>query len=177
METTGKALAEHWNWAAQKGLLNKNTARSFGNACSQVLSAQEDPDNVNVSALDVELALTKFQNLKKKNFKPKVLEVYKSRFRRALALYLSYIEDPAGWRPTSPRASRPTEEPNKKSGAPKKEEVMVGVGEHPGMGLVEYPFPLRDGQNARLILPRDLKAAEVKRLTAFMASLAVDSSS
>jgi hypothetical protein len=39
---------------------------------------------------------------------------------------------------------------------------------------VEYPFPLREGQTARLILPRDLKAAEVKRLSAFMSTLVAD---
>jgi len=40
--------------------------------------------------------------------------------------------------------------------------------------MVEYPYPIREGQIARLILPRDLKTSEVKRLNAFMATLAVD---
>jgi hypothetical protein len=44
----------------------------------------------------------------------------------------------------------------------------------PTTGLVEYPFPIRDGQTATLRLPRDIKSAEVKRISAFMATLAVD---
>jgi hypothetical protein len=33
---------------------------------------------------------------------------------------------------------------------------------------------VREGQIARLVLPRDLKTSEVKRLAAFMSTLAVD---
>jgi hypothetical protein len=40
--------------------------------------------------------------------------------------------------------------------------------------MVDYPFPVRDGQTARLVLPRDLRAAEAKRLSAFMATLVVE---
>jgi hypothetical protein len=40
--------------------------------------------------------------------------------------------------------------------------------------MVEYPFPLRQGRLAYLKLPVDLTAAEVKRLTAFMNTLAVE---
>lgn len=34
--------------------------------------------------------------------------------------------------------------------------------------------PFREGQNVRLVLPRDLKKAVVRRLAAFMSALAVD---
>ncbi len=44
----------------------------------------------------------------------------------------------------------------------------------PQSNMVDYPYPVRDGQIARLVLPRDLKTVEVKRLAAFMATLAVD---
>ena len=39
-------------------------------------------------------------------------------------------------------------------------------------GLVEYPFPLREGRFAFLRLPADLKMADVKRLTAYLSTLA-----
>jgi hypothetical protein len=42
--------------------------------------------------------------------------------------------------------------------------------------MVDYPFPVREGQIAHLVLPRDLKASEVKRLHAFMATLVTDDS-
>jgi hypothetical protein len=35
-ETSGKAFLEHWSWAAEKGLMNKNTAGGLRSACGQV---------------------------------------------------------------------------------------------------------------------------------------------
>jgi len=38
-------------------------------------------------------------------------------------------------------------------------------------GSVEYPFPLRDGGNAYVIVPRDLSLSEARRLAAFLDTL------
>ena len=51
--------------------------------------------------------------------------------------------------------------------------VESGI-EYPATGLVEYVFPLRRSLEVRLILPRDLTMAEVRRLEAFMRALVVD---
>ena len=172
METTGKALVEHWNWAAEKGVMNKNTAGALRASCTQVLSVLEDWESVDIRELDVEGTLVRFQNLKKKDFKPTVLDTYKSRFRRAIASYLAYLEDPAGWKPRT--LDRPAGPDKGNSGDRTVEAARATRHEMPQAGLVEYPFPLRDGQIARLVLPRDLKIAEVKRLSAFMSTLAID---
>jgi hypothetical protein len=168
MDSTGKAFADHWKWAAKKGLLNKNTAGGLGAAVRQVLGAIPDWENEDVTKLDVEDTLTKFQNLRGKNFKPRVLEAYKGRFRQALASYLSYLDDPGGWKPLerAPRA------PISSNGGAEPSTPVRDVGA--GRSLIDYQFPLRSGLSARLSLPRDLKEAEVKRLTAFMQTLVVD---
>src|SRR2546427_10720536 len=69
METTGKALVEHWGWAAEKGLMNKNTAAGLRAATGQVLGVLEDWENEDVTKLNVEQTLTRFQNLRRRNFK------------------------------------------------------------------------------------------------------------
>lgn len=176
MDTTGKALVDHWSWAAEKGVMNKNTAGGMRAACAQVLSALDDWETVDIKALDVEGTLLRFQNLKAKEFKPAVLDTYKRRFRQGVASYLKYLEDPGDWRP------RTVERPTTSSGKSQRDE---GTGPEAAprppvrhdmaqAGFVDYPFPLREGQNARLVLPRDLKMAEVKRLSAFMSTLVVD---
>lgn len=171
METTGKALVQHWGWAAKKGLMNKNTAGGIKAACAQVLSALDNWETIDVAGLDVEDALTRFEHLKGKNFKPRVLATYQQRFRQGVASFLAYTQDPTGWKPKAiPRATRPARNGGGAGHAP----VETTVQPLPTTGLVEYPFPIRDGQTARLILPRDLKGAEVRRLTAFMTTLAVD---
>lgn len=173
MESSGKALVEHWNWAATKGLMNRNTASGMRSACSQVLGILDDWGTVDVKSLDIDTTLTKFQNLKAKDFKPQVLETYKRRFRQAIQSYLSYLKDPGSWKPRSVER-QPRVADDGRKGTNTTERPDVAGHELPSTGIVEYPFPLREGQNVRLILPRDLKKAEVKRLAAFMSALAVD---
>lgn len=150
--------------------MNKNSAGALRAACTQVLSVVEGWESVDIKEIDVEATLTRFQNLKKKDFKPGVLETYKRRFRRAVVSYLAYLDDPGGWKPKTIDRTAPGD----KNGERTTDYSRVTKHEIPQAGIVEYPYPLRDGQIVRLILPRDLKTAEVKRLAAFMSTLAVD---
>ena len=173
MDATGREIVEHWNWAAEKGLMNKNTAAGVRSACTQVLGILEDWESIDIRSLDVEETLVRFQNLRKKDFAPKTLEEYKRRFRKAVTSYLSYLADPGAWKPVmKERTTRAVE--NNLAVSPKAEKTSDRIGTS-SQAVVEYPFPLRENQTVRLILPRDLRAVEVKRLTAFMMTLAVDS--
>jgi len=172
METTGKAFVDHWNWAAKKGVMNKNTAAGLRAACTQVLRVLDDWESADIKGLDVEATLVRFQNLKAKDFKPTVLETYKRRFRQAVGSYLAYLDDPGGWKPRT--RDRPAAGEKSNGGERSAETARLTKHEMPQAGVVEYPFPLREGQIARLFLPRDLNTSEVRRLSAFMSTLAVD---
>ena len=41
-------------------------------------------------------------------------------------------------------------------------------------GMIQYPFPIREGVVASLTLPTNLRKTEAKRLAAFLESLAVE---
>ena len=73
METTGQALVDHWTWAAEKGLMNVNTAKALRASCTQVMSVLDDWQSIDVRQLDVEDAFRRFQNKRGKNFTPKQL--------------------------------------------------------------------------------------------------------
>jgi hypothetical protein len=177
METTGKAFVEHWSHTAEKGDMNKNTAAAMKAACVQVLSALDHWEQIDIRELDVEEALRRFQNLRAKKFKQKTLDAYARRFTQAVASYLAYVKDPRAWKP---HGRERTARPRRVAGHVETVDNVIRDNEGaraarpPEGSLVEYPFPLRDGLTARLMLPRDLKSVEVKRLTAFMATLAVD---
>ncbi|HYL82503.1 MAG TPA: hypothetical protein VEU07_16925 [Candidatus Acidoferrum sp.] len=169
-EATGRALLDHWRWAASRGLMNPNTANGLRSACAKVLGVVDGWEEVDVKSLDVGEALTRFQNLKKRDYAPAVLETYKRRFRIALASYLGYLRDPGGWTPgIVERPGRADRKDTRDEGRPAESSALL-----PATGFVEFPFPLREGQFARLVLPRDLKASEVKRLTAFMNTLVLN---
>ncbi len=106
METSARALIDHWTWAAEKGLMNRNTAGGLRSACSRVLEALgDDWEQTNISELNVEETLLRFQNLKKKDFLPQVLEEYKQRFRKAIRSYLEYLANPGSWKPSAQESS------------------------------------------------------------------------
>ncbi len=110
MEATAKALLEHWSWAAESGVMNSNAAGSLRAACLKVLSIYDDLESVDIRQLDIEDCLRRFENLKKKEFKPDRLEAYKQRFRQAHRSYLEFLEDPSGWRPSGwPRPAHAAE--------------------------------------------------------------------
>ena len=87
--------------------MNRNTAGGFRSASSRVLEALGDNwEEINIAELDVEETLLRFQNLKKKDFLPQVLEEYKQRFRKAVRSYLDYLANSGTWKPAA--QERPT---------------------------------------------------------------------
>jgi hypothetical protein len=176
MEKDARSLIDHWSWAAEKGVMNRNTAAGLRSACARVLeSAGDDWEKMDVTTLDVEDLLVRFQNLKKKDFRPQVLEVYKQRFRKAVGSYLEYLQNPGSWKPGS--QERPTTS-QRNDRSPRRQPPTAAVSAGTALarlssGEVEYPFPLRPGVMARLILPSNLTQQDVNRLAAFMAMLVV----
>src|SRR5258707_13511963 len=94
---TGRAFVEHWDWAWARGLLNRQTALALRAAASRVLQIEgSDWESVDVRSLDVEELLGRFTNLAKQDFAPQSLATYQSRFRKALSMYIEYLNNPAG---------------------------------------------------------------------------------
>lgn len=175
--TTGNDLIEHWNYAADKGLMNRNSAYSYRSACSKVLSVIDGWESVDITAIDVDETITRFKNLQARNYKPKSLEVYAARFRKAVDSYLKFVSDPGSWKPKSRQVSNSNHEGTASSKSPATQnntEVSASQAVSVNRGLIDYPFPLRDGITVRLQLPRDITISEVKRLQAFMSTLATD---
>jgi hypothetical protein len=177
---TGKTLIDFWSWAAEKGVMNKNTAAGLRSACIQVLGVADDPAQVDIAGLDVEDFLNRFQNLRKQRFKPQVLEAYKRRFRNAVKSYKEYLENPGTWKSVSQDRSGGTDRRQRASNASApstgtsdgSDRSRVSIA---SAGVEEYRFPLRPGVMARLILPVDISHVEVGRLKAFIDMLVVGS--
>ncbi len=176
---TGKTLIDHWSWAADKGVMNRNTAAGLRAACVQVLGVVDDPEQINVANLDVEDLLTRFQNLRKQRFKPQVLEAYKRRFRNAVKSYKEYLENPGTWKPASQERSGGGERRPRSSTAAES-ITLIAEPKHltaavASPGGEEYRLPLRPSVMARLILPMDLTRDEATRIKAFVDMLVVPS--
>lgn len=185
MEPTGKGAVEFLDFAASKGLINANTAGAMRAAVKEVLRAVEGEDwgGIDLATIDVDDYVTRFERLSPGRLKPDSLSVYKARFKNAVALFSAYRANPSGWRytPARPSANRP--KPSLKpisvgkhgAGMSNGAARRVEVPEPPATpGTISYPFPVRQGVVATLILPVDLTKAEAKRLSAFVDSIAIE---
>ncbi|MEK7953552.1 hypothetical protein [Luteolibacter soli] len=180
MDTSGKALLEHWTWAASKGLMNSATAASLKSASAKVIGILDDWETSDVRKIDTEDLILRFQNLHARDFTPSSLETYASRFRKAVQLFNDYVSNPAGWRVSGrPKKAKAKEEIRKNGGTsgtdlPQSSPPGNGVDDKPLHGethLISYPFPLRRGLTVKLSLPEDLTSIEAKRLGAFLMTL------
>lgn len=178
METTGKEFVDFWAYAIKKGLMNPNTARSLGGPVKQILSIDEDWESKDVSTVDTDELLTRFHNMRGKDFKPESLQIYDRRFKQALDLFLQYTSNPTGFRYQGGQANNR----KNKSGTrrDKSESKNSSSGEATGMligsstSMIDYPFPLRENCIARFKLPIDLRNSDIERIIAFLRTISVD---
>ena len=138
-----RALVEFWRQMAENGPINQLTAVGILQACKAVLKSvyswdKSELEKLDVRTLNVEATLERFQESRKFDLKPETVETYKGRFRFAVTSFLSFLDDPANWEPDiAERGGRATR----------------GAGA--AAAVIEHRYPLRDGLDARLILPRD----------------------
>ena len=185
-DKSARGLVGHWVWAGEKGLVNASTARALATACRGVLEVQEDWENLDITTTDLEKLLLIFKNLRAKKFTPISLKTYESRFRRAVASYLRYLDDPSTWRhgtrkftdPGSEDPGRPRRKRKRLQNAAKQDDTTASRGMSETRiisdALQEYPYPIRSDLMARLIVPRDVTTVEINRLIAWARTLATD---
>jgi hypothetical protein len=184
-QTTGTDLVNFLEYAEKKGLINRNTASSVKVACRRVLGLEGDLKTLDIATLDINSLFRRFENLHRTEFTPRSLETYRSRVNMGIKWFLGWSRDPAAWKPVG-RPVRGVNGETKRRAGPRGDSSSPDDSSHfPGhlraagdqrVRLVDYPFPLRDDVIVRLQLPPDLRGGEVKRLTAYMSTLTVDSS-
>ena len=176
--TLARAMVDHWAWAARKGLITEATASTLSTSCRHVLRVDPNWETLDVQTLDVDEYILRFNNLSAGKYKPRSLKDYGSRFRRAVASYRSYLEDPTSWR-FAPSRRQPASRsdgstPTKRGRTSPSEDMSTTKDESVGVVSHEYSFPIRPDLMARLAIPRDVTTAEINRLVAWARTLAVD---
>jgi hypothetical protein len=183
----GKAsgLVEFLDYVSAKGILSGSTAHAYKSACSRVLSIDgENWRGMNVRGLDIDLQMERYIRLHGASAKPASLTTYQQRVRAAIELYLLFLDNPAGFRGPGAKRRTSTSGPVAKTTPRVAKDEMTATPEvripapappaEAATTLVTYPFPLRSGGMAYFQLPRDLPRGEVRRMSGFLESLAID---
>ncbi|MDQ6722502.1 MAG: hypothetical protein M3003_17165 [Candidatus Dormibacteraeota bacterium] len=182
--TTASDLMTFIDQQQKKGYMKANTAHSLKAAAKKVLSIDGDLDHIDVSKVDVDELFRRFANLPAGDgLKQESKIAYRQRVGQAISWFLGYKADPVGWRPpaTTPRPTgnghvknKPTPTPRHTPPADQTPPLPTPPTIEGKWRVIDFPFPLRDGLIAHLLLPADLKRAEVRRLNAYMTTLAAD---
>jgi hypothetical protein len=174
---TAAGLLAFLDFLIEKGYATSAQVTPWKSAVRQVLSTLEGEDfgSVPILMIDADEYMTRFENLVMGRYKHESLASYRSRFRRAIEAYRAYLDDKAlperlspRSRPTRERASRAADPPR----APNRPNASTEAADPER--LIEYPFPLRSGTMARLLLPRRLEKADAERLGMFIRALALE---
>ena len=168
------------DWTAEKGMIKRGTARSLRSACNAVLSVMDDDEARDVSGVDLQAVIQRYQNLHSLDVSPKTMQAYDRRVRQAVEEFVRFNQDKAGWKPSGVRRSRT---PARSNSMPKNSSGSTnhaGVKEPPSptvdfdVSEIIHQFPLRRDKVVTVTgIPFDVKRSEMSRLNAFLSNLVV----
>jgi len=173
-----EALADFIDYLADKGLMEKNTAQSRKAAVTKVLGILDEVEAADVTAVNVEDVVSRFQRLHGRDYTPGSLNSYKSRLRSALDDFNSYLANPLAFRPSVQSRARTRARMSKDnlsdSPAPKGERRPdpPRVVPLPAAAGLVLPIPIRPDLTVHVQgLPFDLTEAEARKIAAVVTAM------
>lgn len=176
---TAQGLTDFLSWATEKNYLTAPTGSSLRTGVNKVLEAEADLNAIDIRHADMDDILHRFQNRAKGKLKDRSVEVYESRFRTSVEMYIRFLNKEKDWAPAPSRTRKSTSS----GGSVKRQEqatTVVAVGEDAtssapsSPGVITYPFPIRPGLQGRITLPENLTRREADRISAFIKTLAME---
>jgi len=167
--------------AAEKGLMNKNTAQAIRIAAGKVLSVLEDHERMDVREIDRDRVFHRFQNLNGMKYSPESLGTYRSRFGSALDEFIAYTTDPSAYKfqgrtgtvSQKKNGKQSARQPVKKASSQKRIEAPIVVAQPSQNDSLMIPVPIRDGAMVRIFgVPADLTEDEAKKISAVIQAYA-----
>lgn len=169
------ALARFIEFVVEKGLAHPSTAQGWRVATSKVLVDLSPAEAEDVRRIDVDATFRTFLHRNPGRLAPASVGEYRRRVGRVIEEFVRWVENPGDYRPraaayTARQDSRPRTRARVVAGsasgqapAPRREE-----------GGIALDYPIRPGQLASVVVPRDLTVEEARRMGAFLVTLAVD---
>jgi hypothetical protein len=168
-----EALADFHDYLADKGLMQKNTAQSRKAAVTRVLGILDEIEAADVTSLDIDDVMSRFQRLYGRDYTPATLTSYKSRLRSALDDFLSYLSNPLAFRPRVQSRARARgrsvkdEQSDSESTRPERRSEPTRAVPIPAAAGLIVPIPIRPDLTVHVQgIPFDLTEAEARKIAA-----------
>ena len=175
------SLLKFLDTLADKGLANTNTANSYKVSANKILGDLAPDEEADVRRVDVETAVRRFNNRNPGLLSPKSLAEYQRRVTAVIKEFVRYTENPAGYKTAgkavpikkTDSSAKAKERAKPVEGRPAPPAAPQPFSPPPSIGL-SLSYPLRPDFLAQIVIPRDMKTDEAKRLSAFVMTLATD---
>ncbi len=174
-------LLDFLDYLARKGLMNKATVSARKAAANKVLSVLDDSEAEDVSILDIDDIMGRFNNLNGGKYTPDSLAAYKSRLKTAIDDFLSYLRNPMAFKPgmssngrkTTDRQKQKLNKSNQKNGSDLSTNFPVDRSHIPIATPMILPIPLRTDLTIFIQgLPYDLSSAEANKIANVIKAMA-----
>ncbi len=168
-------LLKFLDHAVDKGLMPAATAQALAVATRNVLGVLAEDEKADLSALDLDAAIKRFNNKRARDFNPTSLQEYGRRVRRAVDLYISWRENPANFTIKTRNTTAPRKrDKGSGNGEPSARETLTEQVPDEVAGTYRSAVPVRPGLVVTLLnIPYDLTDAEADRIAGFVKMLAL----
>lgn len=168
------AFLEH---AGERGLIPAATAQALAVASRNVFGILSDQEKKDLSQIDIDSAIKRFNNKRARDFNPSSLKEYGRRVHRALEMFLKWREDPSNFRvrTRSTSSARKKERGQEGPAATESDQSFPDFQGASRPGTYQSAIPVRPGLVITLAnVPYDLTKGEAERLATFVRMLATD---
>lgn len=181
---TAAGLYKFLDVAIKRGDISQATGIALRTGSRKILDLEEN-DQADLRTLDQDDLLRRFHIKSKIDLNDKSRATYEGRFRKAVEMYLKYLDDDPTWKPAppkprtnTPKAANSTNKAATTGKTPEPPLPMNGGAAGPitppTVGMVDFPIPLRPGVYGKLVLPEDLTQKEAKKVVAIVTALATE---
>jgi len=162
-------LIRFLDFMGEKGLIPVATASARRTAVAKTLAVLDSSEAENVIGLDLDLVMTKFENLNKHQFTPESLQAYRSRLKTSLKDFEAYAENPVSFRPKSSakgRVAQKLEKPKIEAKVPAEPANLLPQNSPLDLpNVTVLPIALRQNLTVQIVgLPFDLTVGEAKKI-------------
>lgn len=183
---TAQGVIDYLDSLVKKGRSRPGIVNPLKTAITKVLEATEGEEAwgaTDVTNLDIDDVILRFKNKTLSEYTPASYKAYRSRIARAIGWYKNFLANP-GWVPKentrmpkadSANGSKLSKTAENRSAPPQDGNQTQHVGQDsPKLNVVAYPFPLSNGETARVYMPKGVTKADVKRLSVFLEALVIE---
>lgn len=165
-----QGLMEFLDYLANKGLMAKATVAARKAAAGKLLGILSDEEASDVTKLDLDHVVERFQNLEGKNYTPASLTTYRSRTRSAIDDFVAYLENPLAFRPNLQSRERRQKTDAKRDANPQEKAAPTSTERPASKPYFEpsgsiIPIPIRADVTVYVQgIPFDLTSTEATKI-------------